>query len=190
MKKKINLLIKDYRDSFNEPHKKKPYFLFIEYGSQSFTFSNKDKAKRFLVQFQNESTALYKELGNFLSDCYKTNISLVHLLPRADYLSILKRLNTLTSRYSFILNTKTEIAIGREIDLIYYELKSIYTIYLAFLSSNNRSFYLLKELKFNVKSLKRLRKDLDFLLSDSDGIEKLTSSKIDTVLFYRKLSIV
>ncbi|MFT7442641.1 MAG: hypothetical protein ACI9Q3_001015, partial [Maribacter sp.] len=146
--------------------------------------------KRFLVQFQNESTALYRELGRFMSDCYQTNISLVHVIPRADFLSIMNRLNFLSTRFSFILNTETEIAIGREIDLIYYELKSIYALHLTFSSTNNRNAFLLRELKFNLKGLIRLRKDLDYLLNSSEGIEKITSSNIDTVIFERKLKIV
>ena len=135
MKKNINLEIKDYRESFNEPHRKNPYFLYIEYGVKSFTFSNKEKAKRFLSKFKKESSLLYKELGSFIANCYSLNIRLVQIIPRSNYLSISHRLNSISERYSYILNTKfkQEVQIGREINNIYYELDSIYTDYIKFL---------------------------------------------------------
>ena len=78
MEKRIKLKINDYRDNFKEPYKKKPYYLFIEYGSESFYFSNKEKAKRFLSRFKKESTLLFKELGIYINNTSSINVNLVN----------------------------------------------------------------------------------------------------------------
>lgn len=191
MEKTIKLKIKDYRDSFHEPHKKNPYYLFIEYGEKTFAFSNKEKAKRFLSRFKKESTSYYKELGYYMARCYSLNITMVHIIPYSDYMHISKKLNLISLRFSHILNApnSTDIAIGREINIIYYELHSVYSFLITLLSKNNRSYILLQSTKRELKSIIRLKKDLELLLTDSEGIEKITKIDAEKRLFLHKMLI-
>tara|TARA_B100000809_G_scaffold75897_1_gene73585 strand:+ start:840 stop:1421 length:582 start_codon:yes stop_codon:yes gene_type:complete len=178
MKKTINLQIQDYRDSFNEPHKKEPYFLFIEYGEKRFTFSNKTKAKRFLAKFKSESTNLFKELGYYMSDCFALNISSVHILPQSDFVHISQQLGASSERFAFVLNSRyIDISIGREINNIYYTLENVYSDFIVLLQKNNRSRVLLLETMRSLKSIRRLRKDLDTLLTNADGINEIMDSE-------------
>lgn len=178
MKKEINLVIKDYRDSFNEPHKKRPYYLHIEYGKKNFGFSNKEKANRFLTLFRNESTFLYKELGNHISSCFSINVSMVKAINHSDYTKISNSLNNLSLKFSNVLVSKSDVLIGREIGILYYELEKIYNYFKAFLSKNNRCNALLERVKMDIKNLKRLRKDFDLLLTSAQGVHEII--KIDS----------
>jgi hypothetical protein len=191
MEKRISLQIKDYRDSFNEPHKKKPYYLYIEYGSQNFVFSNKSKANRFLAKFKKESTLLYMELGYHLSSCYMLNINLANILSHPQYLKIQNKLTSSSERYSKVLTGKgsLNIAIGREINNMYFELDSIYIYFRDFLGKHNRLNYLLQEIRFKMKSIRRLRKDLDLLLSSALGINDITNIDVKSIEFEKILRI-
>jgi hypothetical protein len=182
MKKGINLKIKDYRDSFNEPHKKKPYYLFIEYGSQTFVFSNKKLAERWLVKFKKESTELYKELGTYILKLYELNIKLVSQLNFVSFKKNIAILDYCLERYSKVLNGNSvyEIQIGREINSTYYQIENQIFLLKKNLQKNNRNNSLLIETNVQIKLLKRLRFQFDLLLSDTSGIKKIeTSEKIE-----------
>lgn len=190
MPTKINLEIKDYTDSFNEPHKKKPYFLYIQYGQKNFVFSNKNKANRFLSKFKKESHLLFKELGLFISDLHLLNIKLVSNMNYLQFKKNTDNLSFSSERYAKFLSNfqKTHVPIGREIDLIYYDILNQYAFFNKFLSKNNRSNILLENVKIKTKMMIRLKKDFDCLLIDADGINQVTKSeltliKYDNILF-------
>lgn len=190
MQRNINLKISDYRDSFNEPHKKKPYYLFIEYGSKNFVFSNKDKANRFLTKFKKESTSIYLELGQHLNFLYTTNINCVHVLNHRKYLKNTSDLNNISNRFSFVLTNKiTEISIGREVNNFYYSIDSLYIEFRDLLSKNNRSNFLLNQVRIKMKAIRRLRKDLDLILYDANGIYELSNIEISSIEFHKKMRI-
>ena len=177
LKRKINLEIKDYRDSFNEPHKKKPYYLFVEFGERKFVFSNKKTANRFLSMFKNESTELFCELGQHLEKLFYYNISLVQKIDFLIYKKNLENLKDYALRYSYVLHSKNDIVIGREILNLYYSLLDELQTIKKILQSNNRSNTLLRELKSEIKSIKRLKKDFDLLLFDITGVREVTNDK-------------
>lgn len=191
MEKQINLKIKDYRDSFHEPHKKKPYYLFIEYGSQNFVFSNKEKAKRFLAKFKKESTLLYKELGYHLSSLHMININLAHVQHYSEYLKISNRLHHFGNRYSKVLNSSKgiDIQIGREINNAYYELDSIYLYFRDFLARHNRLNGILQDVRFKMKAIRRLRRDFDLLLLNAEGVNEITNLEIKSIKYNQILRI-
>lgn len=177
MERKISLEIKDYRDSFNEPHKKKPYYLFVEFGEKRFVFSNKKTANRFLSMFKNESTDLYCELGVYLGKLFYYNITLVQKVSFLTYKKNLENLEHYAVRYSYVINSKNEIIIGREILNLYYFLFEELQIIKTILNVNNRSTVLMREVKREIKSIKRLKKDFDLLLSDVSGVREVTNDK-------------
>ena len=189
MQRKINLSIKDSRDSFNG-HRKKPYFLFIEYGSKNFVFSNKDKANRFLTKFKNGATSIFLEMGQHLSFLYSININLATIQNYSSYLKNSNGLDVISKRYSFVLTNKyQDIAIGREVNNFYYELDSQYIYYRDFLQQNARNNFLLNQIRIKMKSIRRLRRDLDLLLSDASGVNELSNIEILSIDFKTKMSI-
>ena len=76
MRKKINLSIKDYREFFNEPQKKEPYFLMIDFGENYFYFSNRKKAVQFLTKFQNTISKLLHELVSHSENLLSLNLKI------------------------------------------------------------------------------------------------------------------
>lgn len=189
MERKINLEIRDYRDSFNEPHKKKPYYLFVEFGDRRFAFSNKKTANRFLSMFQNEATDLFCELGTHLGRLFYYNISLVQKIDYIKYKKNLENLEHFALRYSYVINSKNDIIIGREILNLYYSLLDELQGIKKILQTNNRSNILLRELKREIKSIKRLKKDFDLLLYDISGVREVTNDKDVTFKFENILRI-
>ena len=185
--KTINLTLQDYRDSFNEPLKKSPYYLVLEYGEKTFYFSNKKKANRWLVQFKNESTALYSEMGLHLTQVQTYNVQLLDIIGYGSFNTMKNDLDYYLTRYAKVkTNTLiTEIAIGRELNNLYQTILSHYIFYKEQLYLHNRSKFLLEEIKFRIKTIKRLQKDFEALLSDKDGImetTKLTTKNIHRIL--------
>lgn len=189
MQRKINLKIKDIRDSF-AGHKKKPYYLFIQYGSKNFVFSNKDKAKRFLTKFKNEATSIFLEMGNHLSFLYTVNINLANTQNHLNYIKNSNGLDSISKRYSFVLTNKyQDISIGREVNNFYYELDSQYIYYRDFLIKNNRSNFLLNQIRIKMKSIRRLRRDLDLLFNDVNGVNELSDIEALSIDYETKMSI-
>lgn len=191
MKKNINIVLKDYRDSFHEPHKKKPYYLFIQNGEKCFYFSNKVKANRFLSSFKKQSTLLYKELNNHLKNSYAYLLDLCQILDFAKYQSICNELNFLSLRYAKTLKIKNadSICIGREIDIIYYQLDDFYIYFKKVLQKNNRSNVCLENVNFSIKNIRRLRLDFNALLQDADGINNIINVDSKSVKYEHFLKI-
>lgn len=189
MEKKINLKLSDYRDFFNEPHKKKPYYLFIEYGSKQFAFSNKKNADKWLVKFKKESTELYKELGGYLINFHEFQIKLISILEYSKFKNSLSSIQFATDRYFKVLNGVLieDINIGREINNLYYLLENQFTLIKKVLQKNNRNQTLLFQIKVILKSLVRLRLQFDILLSDVTGVKKVISS--DKIQYLNHLKI-
>lgn len=175
MEKRINLKIKDYRDSFDEPHIKKPYYLYIEYGSERFYFSNKNKADRFLSKFNYESTNLFKELSIYIEKSFYYNLQLCPILDKPKFTDLKNQIDHIIVRYHFVLTNSTQsIQIGREINNIYFQLENLFQFFKQFLQKHNRYNNLLQNLLYYFKSLIRLKTDFDSLLKNVDGIHEVT----------------
>jgi hypothetical protein len=168
MQKRIKLEIKDLRKSFGYMNQKEPYFLFIEYGTKSFYFSNEKKAKKWLTEFETLSTDFIRELM-YHSPCLRENT--IILTP---YLGISKLeklqgdLNFIEKRYWTLFNNN-EISIGREINLMYDTIESQYSFYKGFFRTNNRFNFQYQKSIYALKSLKRLKKEFDHLLESKEN---------------------
>ena len=175
MRKKIKLRIKDTRDSFGHLHQKKPYYLFIEIGKESFAFSNKKKAEKWLIKFENEVNDLFSEMVSHTAILYGLNIYLIEFVKFSQLNSKRESLHFYLNRYYDLLNSSDyrEYSIGAEINKLYYEIESQYNFYISTLRSNNRLSYLYKKTRHDIKSLKRLKNDFNLLLKDIDGVVKV-----------------
>ena len=175
MRKKIRLKINDSRDSYGNLHQKKPYYLFIEIGKESFAFSNKRKAQNWLVKFENEVNELFSEMVSHSSNLYKLNIHLIEFMRFSELNSKRENLHFYLNRYYDLLNSSNyrNYSIGAEINKFYYEIESQYTFYKNTLRNNNRLNYLYQKTRQDLKSLKRLKNEFDLLLKDIDGIVRV-----------------
>ena len=168
MKKKIKLNIQDERKSFGYLHQSKPYFLFLEYGEKRFYFSNKQIAKKWLVQFEIKLTDLLKELVSHFVNLIQLNISLTEYFEPNELSTKRDIINHLLARYGNLYLT-SDVAIGREINNIYFEILDQYKFYIFFLRNNNRFNYQYELQRQNLKSLKRLKVDLELLTTKVDN---------------------
>lgn len=181
MQKKINLEIKDLRKSFGKKNQKEPYYLFIEYGTKSFYFSNEKKAKKWLVQFENLSRDFIRELMFHVPNLHENNIILIPFLDLPKLTTLQNELNFIQKRY-WILFNRQDLSIGKEINNIYYHIESQYKFYKSFYRKNNRFNFQYQKSIYALKSLKRLKKDFDFLLEDKENTKIKKTIKITSYL--------
>lgn len=178
MKKNINLKIKDSRVLFRNVKTSEKYYLYIEYGSKCFYFSNKKKAERFLTKFKKEATELYDELSSYISKLYELSILAIPIADQVKLKKFRKSLDSLLDRYH---NVKIglimgDINIGREINNLYEAISIQYEFYRKTLRTSNRQRFKYEEVRLSIKNIIRLRKELDYLLYDADGIFKTTKT--------------
>ena len=64
------------------------------------------------------------------------------------------------------------------INKLYNEILSQYDFFKKVLRSNNRLNYLYQKTRQNIKSLKRLRNEFDYLLQDIDGMLKIENDNV------------
>jgi hypothetical protein len=180
MRKKIKLRIKDERDSYGNLHQKKPYYLFIEIGKESFAFSNKKKAQIWLKKFEKEVNELFSEMVNHTATLYQLNIHLIEFIRFSELNSKRENLHFYLNRYYDLLNSSDyrEYSIGSEINKFYYEIENQYSFYKNTLRTNNRLNYLYQKTRQDHKSLKRLKNDFDLLLKDIDGIVRVEKGSL------------
>lgn len=176
MKRKIYLHLTDYRDSFNEPHKKKPYYLFVSFSEDiCIYFSNKRQAKKWLVSFENKVTEYYYELLEHCSNVATLNCVLTPYLKRGD----LKKARDSTDFYLdrthslFFSSSYIKYEIGDEMFGFYQKIHNHYQFYLQFLRSNNRFNHLYSKTRQDFRNLKRLKNDIDILFSDVSGLKTI-----------------
>ncbi len=190
-RKNIKLELKDYRDSFNEPNKKKPYYLYVEWGNRNFYFSNKKKAERWLAKFKKESTELYREVSFMLFDMFKINLSMCELLSFPNAVSLRDSLIWHATNFNKLnLGVGSNIEIGRELKAVYNELLNHLSVYRKALRKNNRFRFLYEQIRTMIKKARRLKTEFDLLLSGADGINELVSDKLETLEFKNKIRIV
>lgn len=161
----IQLKIKDYRDSFNEPHKKNPYFLYVDHGEYNFSFSNKKKANLFLTKFKKQCTSTYRELGSHLTYVQKYNLDLVHLVGHCSFMKINENLSFTLERYSKVINNVliSSLYIRNEVYNLYQIIYSNYLHFKSIVTSNNRNLILIDKINQDIDNLKRLKTSFDLL---------------------------
>lgn len=172
MRKKINLHIKDKRNSFGGDIKR-PYFLFIEMGEKQFVFSNKVKAKKWLVTFENNLNTLTQELILNVPKLYNYNTLLSLNMDFPKQKSMREYLDYVMQRYWKIYNSNHIISIGKEINTIYYEIESQMEFYKKLLGKNSRNQVLLTQIKMEIKHLKYLKNDIDVLFDVDQNLLSL-----------------
>ncbi|WGH76130.1 hypothetical protein P8625_02890 [Tenacibaculum tangerinum] len=180
----INFSIKDYRDYCHEPHKKKPYFLTVNSNGERFYFSNKKKAERWLSKFSKESTELYKELGSYLSSLYELNISCVDIISFVNFQKKRNDIDYYCERYWRVLRGYTSgiaVEIGTELYKLFNFIQSQQEFYRKLLRSHNRYNLKYHSIRVQIKQLKRLKTDFDLLLTDVDGMKKVTKTDVDII---------
>lgn len=191
-RKNIELKLKDYRKSFNEPHMKKPYYLYVEWGNRNFCFSNKRKAERWLKKFEKEVTQLYRELNIMLFDLFKINCVISDLLDskkakdfREDIIWYANKFNKVSIGICY-----TDFEVGTELRSILNTLMRHLAYYRAKLRKNNRFRYLYEDIRFKIKQARRLKSEFDLLLSGAEGINEITSDKLEALTYERKITVV
>jgi hypothetical protein len=181
MQKKIKLEIKDLRDSFGHKNQKEPYYLFIEYGSKSFYFSNEKKAKKWLTQFETLATDFIRELMYHAPSLHENNIILTPYLDLPKLMKLQNELNFIEKRY-WILFNNDDISIGREINLLYHHIELQYEFYKDFFRTNNRFTFQYQKSIYALKSLKRLKKEFDHLLISKENTKIKKTIKVTSYL--------
>ena len=185
MKQKIDLNIQDYRTSCGNTSIKKPYYLTVNTGGERFYFSNKKKAERWLSKFTLEATELYKELGGYLSKLYELNISCVEIISFVNFQKKREYIDFHVERYWRVLRNYTgglSVEIGKELNGLFKFIQQQQEFYRKLLRSHNRYNLKYEEIRFSIKQLTRLKRDFDLLLSDVDGMNKVTKVEESAVL--------
>lgn len=162
MRKKIKLHIKDKRESFGG-NIKRPYFLFIEMGEKQFVFSNKVKAQKWLVTFENNLNTLIQELILNIPKLYNYNTLLSLNMDFPKQRNMRENLNYSMECYWRIYNSNYVTAIGKEVNTIYYEIEEQLEFYKKLLGKSSRNQALLTQIKTETKHLKYLKNDIDAL---------------------------
>lgn len=175
MRKKLKLKLSDIRNITNGRHQKKPYFLFIEFGSNKFYFSNKKTATRWLTKFENESNNIFQELIFKFEFILKLHTK---MLLNINYSEIEKNISSILwsmKRLNRIYNTNEEIVIGRELNSIYYEVDYQLKYFKEILQTNNRNYNLLIETNTQIRDVQRIRTDIDLLFSSIENLSSIES---------------
>ena len=162
VRKKIKLHIKDKRESFGG-NIKRPYFLFLEMGDKQFVFSNKVKAKKWLVTFENDLNALTQELILYIPKLYNYNTILSLSMDFPSQKNMRGDLDNSMERYWDLYNSEYVTSIRKEINNIYYIISSQIEFYKKLLGKNSRNQSLLTQIKTEIKHLKHLKNDFDAL---------------------------
>ena len=162
MRKKIKLHIKDKRESFGG-NIKRPYFLFLEMGEKQFVFSNKVKAQKWLVTFENNLNTLIQELILNIPKLYNYNTLLSLNMDFPKQRNMRENLNYSMECYWRIYNSNYVTAIGKEVNTIYYEIEEQLEFYKKLLGRSSRNQALLTQIKTEIKHLKYLKNDIEAL---------------------------
>lgn len=162
MRKKIRLHIKDRRESFGGDIKQ-PYFLFLEMGEKQFVFSNRVKAKKWLVTFENNLNTLTQELILNIPKLYNYNTLLSLNMDFPKQRKMRENLDYSMERYWRIYNSDYVSSVGREVNTIYYEIEAQMEFYKKLLGKSSRNQALLSQIKTETKHLKYLKNDIDAL---------------------------
>ena len=175
MRKKIKLHINDKRNSFGG-NIKRPYYLFIEMGEKQFVFSNKVKAKKWLVSFENKLNSLIEELILNVPKLYNHNVNLSLHMSFPEQRKMREELDFLMKRYWLLYNSNEISSIGREINNIYYTIYDQMDCYKKLLGKNSRNQSALTKSKIDIKHLKYLRNDIDQLFDVDKNLLLLSKS--------------
>ena len=162
MRKKIRLHIKDRRESFGG-NIKRPYFLFLEMGEKQFVFSNKVKAQKWLVTFENNLNTLIQELILNIPKLYSYNTLLSLNMDFPKQRNMRENLNYSMECYWRIYNSNYVTTIGKEVSNIYFEIEEQMEFYKKVLGKSSRNQALLTQIKTEIKHLKYLKNDIDAL---------------------------
>lgn len=172
MRKKIKLHIKDKRDSFGGDIKR-PYFLFLEMGEKQFVFSNKVKAKKWLVTFENNLNTLLQELILNVPKLYTYNATLALSMDFSKQKKMRESLDYYMDRYWKLYNSNNIISIGKEVNGILYEIEYQMEFYKKLLGKNSRNQNLLTQIKTEIKHLKYLKNDINTLFDVDKNLVSL-----------------
>jgi hypothetical protein len=185
VRKKIKLHIKDKRNSF-DGNIKRPYYLFLEMGEKQFVFSNKVKANKWLVTFENKLNTLAQELILNVPKLYNYNVQLSLHMSYPEQKKMREDLDFVMERYWQLYNSNNLTSIGREINNIFCQINEQMEFYKKLLGKNSRNQSALTEAKINIKHLKYLRNDIDQLF-DVDKNLLLLSKSVEKI--QEKLSL-
>jgi hypothetical protein len=172
VRKKIKLKINDKRDSFGG-NIKRPYYLFLEIGEKQFVFSNKVKAKKWLVSFENELNSIAHELIQYFPKLYNYNVCLSLNLGLPEQKRMRNSLEFYMERFWRLYNVNQTTAVGREINNMYSEIHNQLNNYKKVLGKNSRNQNLLNQVKIDLKHLKYLRNDINVLFDVDENLLSL-----------------
>ncbi len=174
MRKKIKLHIRDQRDICNG-NIKQPYYLFLEIGEKQFVFSNKVKAKKWLVSFENKLNQLTQELIHYAPKLYSYNVQLSLYMNFSEQKNLRNNLDYAIERYWKLYNSEHITSIGKEVNNIYNEFFYQINYYHKILGKSSRNQTLLKESKIDVKHLQYLGNDINTLFDVDKTLIAITN---------------
>ncbi len=180
-KRKLNLEFTDIRQSFGYKNQSHPFQLFLSFEHQVFKFKNFTSANRFLNHFEVNYNHYYFEIFDLIPFLYKLNISSIHLKTNIQLYSLRKDLDFYINRTEdFLKYTRVVSTPAREILNFYYTIEEQMLYFLKLYQKSNRNQYLLKSIKNNILSLKRLKSDLDLFLDNKKSLIKVPKEALQT----------
>jgi hypothetical protein len=132
-------------------------------GEKQFVFSNKVKAKKWLVTFENNLNTLTQELILNIPKLYNYNTLLSLNMDFSKQKNMRGDLDYSMERYWRIYNSNYVTSIGKEVNNIYYEIENQMEFYKKLLGKSSRNQALLSQIKTETKHLKYLKNDIDAL---------------------------
>jgi hypothetical protein len=155
-------------------------------GEKQFVFSNKVKANKWLVTFENKLNTLAQELILNVPKLYNYNVQLSLHMSYPEQKKMREDLDFVMQRYWQLYNSNNLTSIGREINNIFCQINEQMEFYKKLLGKNSRNQSALTEAKINIKHLKYLRNDIDQLF-DVDKNLLLLSKSVEKI--QEKLSL-
>ncbi len=132
-------------------------------GEKQFVFSNKVKAKKWLVTFENNLNTLTQELILNVPKLYTYNTLLSLNVDFPKQRQMREDLDFVMQRYWRLYNSDHVTSIGREINNIHFILEEQFDFYKKLLGKNSRNQTLLTQIKTEIKHIKYLKNDINVL---------------------------
>lgn len=185
----LKMEIKDERKMRYEPHLKKPYYLYVEWGNRNFYFSNKHKAERWLVKYKKHVQDLYREMIFFFADLYKTCIYLIDIAGFTKIKQYREDFNFTFDMYHRYIYSAGEFEAGTEIHSLYNQIIRHLTYYREVCRRSNRHRVLYENLRHKTKQAKRLYREYELLVVGAEGINQITTDVTPTIKYLKKVTI-
>ena len=147
-------------------------------GEKKFVFSNKVKAKKWLVSFENDLNTLTQELIQYFPKLYNYNVCLSLNMHFPEQIKMRDSLDFWMQRYWRLYNADQDFSIGREINGMHAVISEQLLFYKKVLGKNSRNQNLLNQAKIDIKHIKYLGNEIDALFDVDKTLKCLKEVEI------------